>query len=87
VAADADDDVVVRRGDTLWDIAARHLDPGATDAEIALDWPRWFSANRSTLGSDPDRLYPGQRLRPPAGSGRHGGPGRHLSDTFGGSGR
>lgn len=65
-AADQDDDVVVRRGDSLWSIAARHLGPAATDAEIALDWPRWFTANRTTLGPDPDRLHPGQRLRPPA---------------------
>ena len=58
--------VVVRRGDTLWDIAARHLGPAATDAEIARAWPHWFTANRAVIGADPDRLSPGQRLFPPA---------------------
>lgn len=63
---DPEETLVVRRGDTLWDIAARHLGPGATDAEIAHAWPLWYAANRSTIGPDPDRLSPGQRLRPPA---------------------
>lgn len=58
--------VVVHRGDTLWDIAARHLGPAATDAEIAQAWPQWFAANRAVIGPDPDQLAPGQRLRPPA---------------------
>jgi nucleoid-associated protein YgaU len=58
--------MTVRRGDTLWDIAARHLGPAATDLEIAQAWPRWFAANRAVLGPDPDRLHPGQRLTPPA---------------------
>jgi nucleoid-associated protein YgaU len=66
------DDVVVRRGDTLWDIAARHLGPSATDAEIAQAWPQWFTANRAVIGPDPDRLVPGQLLHPPAS--RPGGP-------------
>jgi hypothetical protein len=57
--------VVVRRGDTLWDIAARDLGRAATDAEIARSWPLWFTANRATIGPDPDRLTPGQRLYPP----------------------
>lgn len=58
--------VVVRRGDTLWAIAARHLGPGATDADIAEQWPRWWQANRSRIGDDPDRLLPGQVLVAPA---------------------
>jgi len=59
-------DVVVRRGDSLWAITARHLGPGASDAEIAATWPRWYAANRNVIGADPDLLLPGQRLRPPA---------------------
>jgi nucleoid-associated protein YgaU len=59
------DHVVVRRGDTLWDIAARALGPGASDADIAASWPRWHAANRSTIGPDPDLILPGQLLRPP----------------------
>jgi hypothetical protein len=61
-----DEKITVRRGDTLWAIAARYLGPAATDAEIAETWPHWFTANRATIGPDPDRLAPGQRLHPPA---------------------
>lgn len=58
-------EVVVRRGDTLWDLAARHLGPGAGPVRIAAEWPRWYAANRAVIGPDPDRLEPGQRLRVP----------------------
>lgn len=61
------DEVVVRRGDTLWDLAARTLPGTATDAEIAVEWPRWYAANADIVGPDPDLLLPGQRLRVPAG--------------------
>jgi len=59
------EDVVVRGGDTLWDIAARALGPEAAAADIAASWPRWHAANRSTIGPDPDLIRPGQLLRPP----------------------
>jgi len=59
------DEIVVRRADTLWDIAARHLGAGATNGEIAAEWPHWFTANRSVIGHDPDHLVPGERLRAP----------------------
>jgi hypothetical protein len=58
-------EVVVRRGDTLWSIAACHLGPGASDAEIAAAWPAWFAANRDVLGHDPDLILPGQVLQAP----------------------
>jgi nucleoid-associated protein YgaU len=61
----AHDLVTVRRGDSLWSIAARHLGPGTSDAEIAWEWPRWYAANRAVVGDDPDLLVPGQLLRPP----------------------
>jgi len=60
------DHVVVRRGDTLWDIAARALGPDASIADIAASWPRWHAANTSTIGPDPDLILPGQLLRPPS---------------------
>lgn len=60
-----DDEVVVRRGDSLWTITARYLGPDATDAHIAQEWPRWYRANRSVLVHGPDRLEPGMRLTPP----------------------
>ncbi len=58
-------EVVVRRGDTLWSIAARHLGQHASEAEIARAWPAWFDTNREVIGDDPDLLRPGQVLRPP----------------------
>ena len=60
------DEVVIRRGDTLWDIAARVLGPQATAAEIATEWPKWYVANRDVIGPDPDVIHPGTVLRAPA---------------------
>jgi nucleoid-associated protein YgaU len=59
------DEVTVRRGDTLWDITARHLGPDASAIEIAAEWPRWHRANLAVIGADPDLLIPGERLVPP----------------------
>ncbi len=56
---------VVRRGDTLWDIAARHLGPRVSASAIAREWPRWYAANRDVIGPDPFLIRPGQALRPP----------------------
>lgn len=58
--------VAVLAGDTLWDIAAFALGPEATDVDIALAWPRWYEANRSIIGQNPDVLLPGQVLQPPS---------------------
>ena len=61
---------VVVRGDCLWDIAERRLatsagrDPGP--AEVAAAVRAWWQANADVIGADPDRLLPGQVLRPPA---------------------
>ncbi|MFW5463063.1 LysM peptidoglycan-binding domain-containing protein [Knoellia sp. CPCC 206453] len=65
LAPSTDREVVVHRGDTLWSIAARHLGPQASDAEIAREWPRWFDLNRGLIGEDPDLILPGQILRVP----------------------
>ena len=54
--------VVVRAGDSLWSIAARHLQPGATNPEIAAGWHALYALNRALLGPDPDRIEPGQVL-------------------------
>jgi nucleoid-associated protein YgaU len=61
----ASDTLTVRRGDTLWSIAAAHLGPGATDAEIAAEWPRWYEANTAVIGDDPDVIVAGQQLQAP----------------------
>lgn len=58
--------VTVAPGDCLWSIAADHLPDGATDAEIAATWPRWYAANRDVVGPDPDLIHPGQVLTAPA---------------------
>jgi nucleoid-associated protein YgaU len=57
--------VLVRPGQSLWRIAAEHLPPHASDAQIAAAWPHWYAANRTTVGPDPGRLAPGQVLHAP----------------------
>jgi nucleoid-associated protein YgaU len=68
--APAEGSHVVVRGDCLWNIAeARLLErPGQppTDGEIARAVHAWWAANADVVGPDPDRLLPGQVLRPPA---------------------
>lgn len=54
--------VVVAPGESLWRIAARHLPDGATDAQVAAAWPRWYAANGDVVGPDPDLVRPGQVL-------------------------
>lgn len=60
--ADLPGTVTVHRGDTLWGIAAAHLGPHASEAEIAREWPRWYAANRAVIGDDPDLILAGQVL-------------------------
>ncbi len=67
---ETDATVVVVRGDTLWDIAARHLPADATDAQVAAAWPAWYTANAGTIGPDPGRILPGQVLVVPAEAAR-----------------
>jgi nucleoid-associated protein YgaU len=57
--------VTVRPGDSLWTIAAAHLDGRATPRRIAAQWPRWFAVNRAVIGDDPNHLVPGQVLAAP----------------------
>ena len=66
-AADTvDRDYVVRRGDTLWDIAARHLGAHASNADIERAWPRWYAANRAAIGANPQLIHPGLVLHAPS---------------------
>lgn len=76
VAASTHELVTVRRGDSLWSIASRHLGPGASEIQVAHEWPRWYAANRALIGEDPDVLVPGQQLRPPTSHGDCVGDGR-----------
>jgi hypothetical protein len=57
--------VLVRPGDSLWRIAAQHLPRDASPARIARTWPRWYAANRAVIGTDPNRIMPGQQLQAP----------------------
>ena len=59
---------VVHRGDTLWDIAARHLGPNATAVDISRAWPAWYAANRAAIGPDPSVIRPGELLVTPSTS-------------------
>jgi nucleoid-associated protein YgaU len=61
----ADEVAVVQAGDTLWDIARRHLPRSATPTDIAVAWPRWYAVNRAVIGPNPALLRPGMRLRSP----------------------
>ncbi|NJC22931.1 hypothetical protein BJ994_002007 [Arthrobacter pigmenti] len=61
-------EVIVQPGDSLWSIAAKHLGPTASEAEVAKAWPRWFAANKQVIGEQPDLLLPGQVLYAPTGS-------------------
>lgn len=63
--ASAEENVVVMPGDTLWSIAASRSAPFASDLDVALEWPKWYAANRTTIGEDPAVLHPGQVLQPP----------------------
>ena len=58
-------EVIVRRGDSLWQIAAAHLPVDADNATIAASCARWYAANRAAVGPDQDLLLPGTRLIAP----------------------
>jgi nucleoid-associated protein YgaU len=64
--ASAPETYVVRPGDSLWAIASRHLGAGATNAQIAAEWPRWYRANRAAIGSDPSLIHVGTPLVVPS---------------------
>jgi nucleoid-associated protein YgaU len=57
--------VTVQPGDSLWLIAARGLGTAASPSRTAEAWPRWYAANRATVGPDPSLIHPGQQLTAP----------------------
>jgi Tfp pilus assembly protein FimV len=57
--------VLVRPGDSLWQITAEQLGPSASEQQIAVGWPYWYRANRRVIGSNANLLRPGERLTPP----------------------
>ncbi len=59
--------VVVLNGDSLWSIVAASMGPFVSDVDVALAWPQWYQANRTTIGEDPNLILPGQVLTAPPG--------------------
>jgi len=57
--------VTVLRGDSLWAIVARHLGPHATPLQVAREWPRWYAANHTVIGANPNLIRVGQVLTVP----------------------
>jgi nucleoid-associated protein YgaU len=47
---------VVKAGDTLWTIAVHHSGHGQ-------EWHRLYDLNKTTIGSNPNALHPGEVLR------------------------
>lgn len=54
--------IVVRPGDTLWQLAAARLPATATAAHVCEQVERLHHRNRDLIGPDPDLIHPGQRL-------------------------
>jgi nucleoid-associated protein YgaU len=59
--------IEVRPGDSLWRIAEHRCGPGASTAQIAELTNRLYILNRTTIGSDPDLIFPGMTLDVPEG--------------------
>ncbi|CAA9386287.1 MAG: hypothetical protein AVDCRST_MAG32-1995 [uncultured Nocardioides sp.] len=54
---------VVRPGESLWSIAAA---TAPAEEDVDARWRAIWVANRAVVGTDPDLILPGQRLRIPA---------------------
>jgi hypothetical protein len=62
-AAPSHGHVVVRRGDSLWLIAARSLGPVASNARIAARVQQIWDRNARRIGTgDPNLIFPGTRI-------------------------
>ena len=60
--------VTVRPGDSLWKIARERLGGNASNAAVWNEVVAIWNANASRSGTgDPNLIFPGQRLRLPAG--------------------
>jgi nucleoid-associated protein YgaU len=58
--------VMVRPGDSLWSIASRMLGPSASGEEIHTKLMAVWTMNENQIGTDPNLIFPGQRLMLPA---------------------
>ncbi|WP_161962544.1 LysM peptidoglycan-binding domain-containing protein [Nocardioides speluncae] len=57
--------VLVQPGDSLWQIAERHLPAAASDAVVGERVHQLYAANRDLIGADPDLIHPGLHLELP----------------------
>jgi nucleoid-associated protein YgaU len=57
--------VEVQPGDSLWRLSEQRSRHTASDRDISRLVARTYRANRTVIGSDPDLIQPGQRLRLP----------------------
>jgi Tfp pilus assembly protein FimV len=55
----------VKPGDSLWRVSQRLLGPNATTREINQGWRIIYRDNHVTIGTNPNRIAPGQKLRIP----------------------
>jgi nucleoid-associated protein YgaU len=55
----------VAAGDSLWSIAAEHLQPDPPSSLVERAWRALYDANRPGIGDDPDLIRPGTVLRLP----------------------
>jgi hypothetical protein len=69
----SDPGIVVRPGDSLWELARGRLPDWVEAADVADLVDRLHRRNRSTIGPDPDLLRPGQRLVVPPNPHTHPG--------------
>jgi hypothetical protein len=62
-------EVVVRPGDSLWLISARHIsldgNAHADSGDILTECHRWYETNAEVIGASPALIRPGQHLRVP----------------------
>jgi len=58
--------LVVRPGDTLWQLAANRLRTSASPRDVATLVEDLHRHNRKVIGPDPDLIRPGQRLAVPS---------------------
>jgi len=78
---------IVEPGEHLWSISERlvatNIDHPISDKQVSQYWLQLIEANRSSLPDprNPDLIYPGMRLRLPAGSGAGLGPGHMGSPS------
>jgi hypothetical protein len=60
--------ITVHHGDSLWSIAESELAPQARNTAVAAEAALLYATNRRTIGTNPDRIFPGQRLLAPGGA-------------------